>query len=149
MTMWLYEYGIDIGDVSGDGYDKVVNVRFKTNLDIYKIGEAYKKFNDKYKVGFTEGNGKVCFFSDFEEDNLSADVIDDLIRIGVDMTSFDYDRKGKLYFYTKDVVVLLLEMARVIEPTLRYEIMEKSSTVNDILRSYGVDYNIGYGVVYL
>lgn len=112
-----------IGDPSGDGHDKTVNMFIKTNKTQKELKDI---IND---MSFDIDN--IC--GEYEESTLSEEVVKDLISIGVKLSE---ETIKDTYIDHSIIFDIILQLFEIQDPTFKYEKIELGY----------IGFNAGYGL---
>lgn len=135
-TLW-HTYRVSVGDRYDDGHGRHEFVNVSTNYSSKEIGEAYRKSSEV--IGH-------CVFKDickdYEDHTIKSEVVMKLFECGVDLDHFErYSNEDQmtLWMDAEGLVKLVMEMAKVHLPCLKYKIV--ADEIEDMFIN-----SIGYGV---
>jgi len=138
-----YMIRFPIGDWSGDGHDKCEYYNVRSSHPVQHLREVH--FKAPEVVGFDIGD--MCH--EYEDSQLSADIVDKLNTIGIDLSQ--YTETEECYMYPDSTVKLWLDILCHIDPALKLELVK---TEAEPINFYGFDdqgrhlETPGYGLFY-
>lgn len=136
-TLW-HTYRVSVGDRYDDGHGKHEFINVSTNYNSKEICEAYKKSSEVIGHCVFED---IC--TDYEDNTVKSEVVMKLLECGVNIDPFEKSLNDEdhtiLWMDAEGLVKLVMEMAKVHLPYLKYKI------VTDEVEEMFIN-SIGYGV---
>lgn len=119
-------YSLTVGDWSGDGHDKTVDILFETSYDADQIRELYRQAVDKSGVNFFDRvSSPRTLLEEYEDRYINNEDVDALIQIGVKLPELERDYDNQIYYAvtTEALGNIFLEMVKSQDSKFDYKIV--------------------------